>query len=51
MLPAVPASTRWLRQVQDVRMAVGFEGPNAGGRAQRVSGTHMLQEPLLCLTE
>jgi hypothetical protein len=39
MTPRVPASTRWLRQVQDVRMAVGFEGPNTGERTNGVFGT------------
>ncbi|WIA40595.1 hypothetical protein OEZ86_013935 [Tetradesmus obliquus] len=27
--PPIPASTHWLRQVQAVRLAAGFEGPNA----------------------
>jgi hypothetical protein len=44
--PAVPASTAWLRQVQAVRMAVGFEGPNAGEAMHRIHTMCQCNEPM-----
>lgn len=49
--PPVPASTQWLRQVQTVWLAAGFEGPNAGkADSSAVASNTVLQHSCALLT-